>query len=426
MTFYTCAIILTELMMLTMSIHVIPYSGFTREQKKWYLLSFTAVMACAAAEYFAILFDAHGKSFIIPLTVITVIQFSITPLLPVFFSGALGIRRIVKQAAIFFSINVLAEIVSAPFGWIFYFDETGKYVRGEFYLIYEGFYIVSLVFLIAAMIIAGFRFGNRDRSTVIMILVVMVAGLIPVIFFKIYTDYVAIGFCAGLCYIYYNDLVQLDARNSLVADQQKLSGMQENTISGLANLIESRDTETGEHVARTREYVQKIAEFARKDGVYADMLDDHYISLLCKLAPMHDVGKIVVPDAILKKPGRLTDEEFAQMKRHAAEGGTVVRRILHGITDEEYLQIGSDIATCHHERWDGKGYPSGLTGEDIPLCARIMAIADVYDALISERCYKKAMPPEQAAEIIREEAGTHFDPALAKVFLDHKDEFIPD
>ena len=112
------------------------------------------------------------------------------------------------------------------------------------------------------------------------------------------------------------------------------------------------------------------------------------------------------------------------MKRHAAEGGRVVQEVLSGITDSECLTLAQDIATYHHEWWDGSGYPNGLAGENIPLCARIMAIADVFDALISERCYKRAMSPEKAFQIIREETGTHFDPLLAKVFLDHKDEFL--
>ena len=248
----------------------------------------------------------------------------------------------------------------------------------------------------------------------------MVAGIIPLIFFKIYTDYIAIGICAALCYIYYNDLVQQDAKAKLVADQEVISGMQKHIITGMASLIESRDAETGDHVSRTSALVKSIAENARRDGVYADALDDRFISQLYALAPMHDVGKIVVPDEILKKPGRLTEEEFEQMKLHATAGGTVIRQILSGITDEEYLKFASDIATYHHERWDGKGYPEGLAGEDIPLAARIMAIADVFDALISERCYKKPIPLEEAYAIIRSEAGSHFDPALAKVFLDHK------
>lgn len=219
------------------------------------------------------------------------------------------------------------------------------------------------------------------------------------------------------------DLIQKEKQAEFVANQEKISRMQAHIISGLANLIESRDLETGEHVARTRSYAKALSEFARADGVYADLLDDHFISLICRVAPLHDVGKIVVPDHILKKPGRLTPEEYNEMKRHASEGGRVVREVLEGVTDDEYLSFASDVATCHHEKWNGKGYPKGYSGEAIPLSARIMAIADVFDALVSERCYKEAMLPERAFEIIREEAGAHFDPNLAQVFLNHKDEF---
>ena len=201
--------------------------------------------------------------------------------------------------------------------------------------------------------------------------------------------------------------------------------MQTHMISGLSSLIENRDTETGEHVARTSRYVRTLAENAVKDGVYSDIIDEHYIELLYSLAPLHDVGKIVVSDKILKKPGKLTPEEFDEMKKHAAAGGKVVRQILEGITDEEYTAFASDIATYHHEKLNGSGYPEHLSGENIPLSARIMAIADVYDALISERCYKKAMPREKAVNIIKEESGSHFDPKLVEVFLRHKDEFLP-
>jgi len=159
------------------------------------------------------------------------------------------------------------------------------------------------------------------------------------------------------------------------------------------------------------------------DGVYTDTIDNHFIDLLYSLAPMHDVGKIVIPDNILKKPGKLSPEEYEEMKRHASVGGDVVREVLSGITDEEYLNFAQDLSTYHHEWWNGEGYPNGLKGEEIPLCARIMAIADVYDALISERCYKKAMTPEEAFKIIEEGSGTHFDPELVKVFLKHKKDF---
>ena len=423
MTIYSCVILLTELMMLAMMIHVIHYSGFEKAEKGWYVATFAAIMLCAAAEFSAIHFDARGRGFVVPLTIITVIQFSLSPMLPVFFAGALGMRREARAVGKFFFLNVLAQIIAAPFGWIFYFDEGGKYVRGNLYFIYQFFYISSLVFLIVALNIVGKRFRNRDIYTMAMVMVIMLAAIIPLILYKVYTDYLGIALCACLSYIYYNDLIQEDIQAELIAKQDRISSMQKQMISGLANLIESRDLETGEHVARTSEYVKKLAFFARQDGVYVDELSDHFITLIGRVAAMHDIGKIVVSDQILKKPGRLTAEEFEEMKKHATAGGTVVREVLSGITDAEYLTMASDIATYHHEWWNGKGYPAGLRGEDIPLSARIMAIADVYDALVSERCYKQAMSREQAYGIIQQESGTHFDPKLAKAFLNHREEF---
>ncbi|MBR3016957.1 MAG: HD domain-containing protein [Clostridia bacterium] len=423
MTIYMSAIALTELLMLTMSIHVSSYPGFTRAEKRWYLYTFTAIFFCAGAEFISVHFDGRGPAFVIPLTILDMTQFSLSPMLPVFFVGALGMRRQATVAGAVFSLHALAEIVSAPFGWIFRYDAAGTYIRGEYYIIYEAFYIMSLVFLIVCLVIVGKRFKRRDLFTIIMVFVVMVAAIIPLILFKVYTDYIGIGLCASLCYIYYNDLIQEDIQEKLVANQKKMQDMQEHTISGMANLIESRDLETGEHVARTSQYVRTLAECAKQDGVYSDVLNDRFISTLYMVAPMHDIGKIVVPDHILKKPGRLTREEFEEIKRHAFEGGRVVREVLSGVADEEYVALASDVAAYHHEYWNGMGYPAGLAGEAIPLCARIMAIADVYDALISERCYKKPMPKENAFEIIRQESGTHFDPKLAQVFLNHREAF---
>jgi response regulator RpfG family c-di-GMP phosphodiesterase len=234
--------------------------------------------------------------------------------------------------------------------------------------------------------------------------------------FKVYVDYLGIGLCAALCYIYYNDLIQDDIQEKLVENQKKMQDMQAHTISGMANLIESRDLETGEHVTRTSQYVRTLAECARRDGVYADALDDRFISNLYMLAPMHDIGKIVVPDRILKKPGKLTEEEFEQIKRHASEGGRVVREVLSGVTDEEYVALASDIAAYHHERWDGTGYPTGVSGEDIPLAARIMAVADVFDALVSRRSYKEPYSFEDAMKIIDGDSGSHFDPTVVAAF----------
>lgn len=193
--------------------------------------------------------------------------------------------------------------------------------------------------------------------------------------------------------------------------------IKDQTIIGMANLIENRDGDTGEHIKRTSMYVSMIANEAKKIGYCRGTLTSRYIELLVKAAPMHDVGKIVVPDHILKKPGRLDEEEFKQIKRHAAEGGRIVREVLGNIEDNDYVEIAAQIAEGHHEKWDGSGYPRGRKEDEIPLCARIMAVADVYDALVAKRCYKDAMSCDQAMTIIEESAGSHFDPTLVNLFL---------
>ena len=423
MSLYAGAILLTELLMVAMTFHVAHYPGFTRVEKRWYLFAFISVFFCAGAEFVARQFDACGPSFALPLTVLTVIQFSLSPMLPVFFGGALGLYRPAIAVGTVFSLHALAEIALAPFGLIFYFDEAGKYIRGEFYIIYEITYLLSLVFLIVSMIAVSRRFKRRDLSTILMVFVLLAAAILPLILFKVYTDYIGIGLCAALCYIYYNDLIQEDIQEKTIANQARMFQMQEHTISAMSRLIESRDIERGEQGSHISEFVGTLAENVRRDGVYAEALDDGFIAKLRMMAPMHDIGKIAVSDRILTKPGKLTEEEFECVKRHAAEGGRVVREVLSGIAEEEYVLLASDIATYHHERWDGGGYPAGLSGESIPLSARIMAIADVFDALISDRCYREAVSKEQAFNIIRQESGTHFDPQLAAVFLNHREDF---
>lgn len=232
--------------------------------------------------------------------------------------------------------------------------------------------------------------------------------------------------CLFLCVKITSDLEQY--KNDLERDveqksaalrehSEKLLRIQNSTIMGLANLIESRDGETGGHVKRTAKYVNMLAKAAQAAGYCKDVLTDDYIDLLGRAAPLHDIGKITVSDNILKKPGKLTDEEFAVMKSHASSGGKIIRDVMSGIEENEYVDIAADIAEYHHEKWNGTGYGKGLSGEEIPLCARIMAIADVFDALISERCYKKAFTLDEAFNIIEESAGSHFDPTLAGLFL---------
>jgi len=426
MDLYATVIVLTVLLMVAMTFHVMQYSGFDAQQKRWYATFFLSILLCASAEYIGNTYNAVGPNLQLPLTILTVFQFSVSAMLPLFFARALGLVELFRSIRILFVLHAIFEIVAAPFGWVFYYDAAGAYVRGPYYSIFTAFYFYGIIILVVSLVLTGNRFYKRDTGTVVMAFIISVAGLVPMVLFEVYGEYVGIADCAMLCYIYYNDLTQQDTMAELVMHQEQISRMQTQIITGLASLIENRDEDTGEHVARTSTYVKTLAEKAREDGVYEKELDDHFIDLIYRAAPMHDVGKIVVPDHILKKPGRLTDEEFAQMKMHASAGGRVIHEILEGITDEEYMRFASDIATYHHERWDGQGYPEGLAGDEIPLSARIMAVADVYDALISERCYKKAMPIDQALNIIREESGTHFDPQLAEVFLNHSDLFIPD
>ena len=205
---------------------------------------------------------------------------------------------------------------------------------------------------------------------------------------------------------------QAELSEKIRREMEKRNAMQSHVIEDLAALIESRDTSTGEHVTRTKRYVELIAREMQKQPRYAGLLTDETVDRIVRAAPLHDIGKIAVSDRILQKPGRLTPEEFEEMKKHASKGGEMVHNILGNLDNEAFLQTASEIATGHHERWDGSGYPNGLAGEAIPLPARIMSVADVFDALVSERCYKSAMSPEQAFQIISDERGRQFDPDI--------------
>lgn len=193
----------------------------------------------------------------------------------------------------------------------------------------------------------------------------------------------------------------------------KIMKIQREVIVSMANLIESRDGSTGEHVKRTAIFVKLIAQNLMENHMFEETLTKEYFENICKAAPMHDIGKITVPDYILKSTGNLSDEEFKIMKNHSVEGGKIIRETLGKIEDQNYIDIAANMATYHHEKWDGSGYPEGRSGEDIPLCARIMAVADVFDALAFKRYYKDALSLDATFDIIEESCGTHFDPVVA-------------
>jgi putative two-component system response regulator len=191
----------------------------------------------------------------------------------------------------------------------------------------------------------------------------------------------------------------------------------------MANLVECRDDVTGGHVERTEHFLRILVEELMKEGIYQDILETWDINLFLQSSKLHDVGKIAIKDNILLKPGPLTKEEFEEMKKHTVFGETVIEKIQQNAKESIFLTHAKIMAGTHHEKWDGSGYPRGMGGSNIPLQGRLMAFVDVYDALISDRPYKKAFPPEQAVKIIIDGCGTQFDPDLKNVFLSASERF---
>jgi len=203
----------------------------------------------------------------------------------------------------------------------------------------------------------------------------------------------------------------------------QLQNLQNAIIFGFADMVENRDEGTGGHVDRTATYIKILLDALTARGVYAGEIEELDKELFVSSARLHDVGKISISDNILNKPGKLTDEEYTIMKTHTTKGERAIDQITSRADDKEFLNNAKLFAGSHHERWDGKGYPRGLTETDIPIQGRIMAIVDVYDALVSERPYKKAFTHDEAVNIITENAGTQFDPSIAAVFYEVKEQF---
>lgn len=217
------------------------------------------------------------------------------------------------------------------------------------------------------------------------------------------------------------DLVRLignQLEDTIVRRTNEVIAAQDVTILALASLAEARDSETGNHIRRTQHYIRVLCEHLRGKRKFSHVLSDAVIDRIFKSAPLHDIGKVGIPDAILLKPGRLTAEEFEVMKTHTTLGKQAIERSEAQLgVSLNFLETAKEIAYSHQEKWDGSGYPQGLSGEQIPLSARLMAVADVYDALISKRIYKDAMSHSEAVELILQGSGSHFDPELVDAFM---------
>jgi putative two-component system response regulator len=202
-----------------------------------------------------------------------------------------------------------------------------------------------------------------------------------------------------------------------------LKRLQNGLVHVLSDMVENRDEQTGGHIERTTRYIKILIKAMLERGLYIDELHSWDMETTNSSARLHDVGKIIIPDIILNKPSALTDKEFEVMKSHVVEGERIIDRVIERIGEMDFLKIAKLYVGYHHERWDGTGYPRGLKEKDIPLQGRIMAVADVYDALVSKRPYKQPLPDDQAVNIITSEAGKYFDPKIVEVFLEVKDLF---
>ena len=219
-----------------------------------------------------------------------------------------------------------------------------------------------------------------------------------------------------------DDLVR-ERTSQLIEKTEQLLSLQNGIVFVLADMVENRDKGTGGHVERTTTYISLLADAMIEQGLYKEQMNELDLELFVSSARLHDVGKIAISDLILNKPGKLTDDEFELMKTHTVEGERVIDQIVDRTGNAEFLHNAKLFAGYHHERWDGRGYPYGLSGTDIPIQGRIMAFADVYDALVSIRPYKKPFTADEAVSMIMENAGSQFDPAIADVFYITRDKF---
>lgn len=211
-----------------------------------------------------------------------------------------------------------------------------------------------------------------------------------------------------------------DLKREVQLKTEDIMRIKDKMVIGLAMMIDSRDNSTGEHIKRSQDVVKIFLDRILQCGKWN--ISEEFADMIYKAAPMHDLGKIAVEDRILRKRGGYTKEEYEEMKRHSEEGARIVREILHDVEDEKFVEVATNVAHYHHEQWDGKGYPMGMEENNIPIEARIMALADAFDALVSRRCYKEAYSCDMALDIISRSLGTHFDPELGRVFLECRKE----
>lgn len=310
-------------------------------------------------------------------------------------------------------IGVVFLVINKDLEWLIHTGDSIALETSQRYILTEISFVVAIIMGYVLAVILGYSrnlkfFLDAQNRTLAQVAAGNLSAAVPV------TSNDEFGQMAANT----NTTIQ-----SLAKRTDELNTTRDVSILGLASLAETRDNETGAHIIRTQYYVRALAKELQSHQTYQQELDDETVELLFKSAPLHDVGKVGIPDAILLKPGKLTDDEFEIMKGHALIGGEALKVAEAQLGSNNFLRLAREIAETHHEKWDGSGYPRKLSGTEIPLSGRLMAVADVYDALISKRVYKPAFSHEKARDIIVDGKGTHFDPAIVDAFISRETEF---
>ena len=345
-------------------------------------------------------------------------------------------RKIFRGLLFLSFIAYIALLILTPFKRIMYvIDDDNFYLRGDY------FYL-ALVIQLAMYAGLVWYLGLNKRTvhplkiivTVFFLFFPQIAQIIQMAMPGISLINTGYSLVFVIMFIFSNSSAEgalkkaqsqiKDKASEIEKNRLKILEMRNHIVESLSNLVENRDESSAGHIDRTKRYVELIALQLRKDGYYKDLLTQDYLKLLERAVPVYDIGKIVVSDSILKKTERLSPEEKEQLQRHAPEGGRIVQKILGGYESPEYIQMAVDIATYHHEKWDGTGYPEKLSGEDIPLCARIMALADSFDSMVSQKSSKGRMTYDEAFAAIEDGIGSDFDPAITREFLKIKHKAI--
>ena len=310
-------------------------------------------------------------------------------------------------------VTVVVEVISKDLDWLIHRDPSISLRVAKGYIFAEVVFVVAVMMIYVILIILSYSRNLKANLSIQ----------------NQTLNQVAQGNLGVKVAVVSNDEFGVMAEQtnvmiaSMLAQNNEINVTRDVCIHSLATLAETRDNETGGHIIRTQNYIKALAQALQKQAKFAQQLDDDTIELLYKSAPLHDIGKVGIPDSILQKPSKLTDEEFATMKQHAEIGYQALQKAQGQLGNNSFLRIAGEISLTHHEKWDGSGYPKGLVGDQIPLSGRLMALADVYDALITKRVYKPAFSHAKAVSIISEGSGSHFDPDVVAAFLENVDTF---